>query len=930
MSDTEDYDAIFEKVVLAYGEEDSELAHYGTLHKSGRYKWGSGDNPNQRNRSFLDEVDALHKQGYSEKQIAEGMGMATTELRVLKTLAKNEQRAALQAQASEMSNRGMSNIAIGKELGLNESRVRTLLNPAAVERNNRLRNTADMLKAQIDEKGSLDIGLGTEIHAGISRTQLLQAVAVLKDEGYKMQYESIQQQGTGKNTTLTVLRHPDTDWKQIRNNPETIGTLASYSEDRGVSWNSIKPPLNVSSKRLEVRYGPDGGEDMDGVVQIRRGVKDLSMGGAQYAQVRISVDGTHYVKGMAMYADDLPPGVDMRFNTNKNPTGNKLDALKPLKSLKDGETNPFGATVRQILDKPGDPNGKPISAMNIVNEEGSWDKWGRNISSQVLSKQSPKLAEKQLELRMTEKRQEFDEIMKLTNPEVKRKLLQSYSDDLDSSSVKLKAAALPRQRTQVILPINSLKDNEVYAPNFKDGESVVLIRYPHGGIFEIPELRVNNRNKEARAVLQPGSKKIFDAVGINSKVASRLSGADFDGDTVLVIPNNSGAIKTAQPLKALKGFSPTAEYPAYDGMKTIDGGTWSTAQGKAIFPKGKGPSGRAKQQKMGDVSNLITDMTIKGAPHHEIAKAVKHSMVVIDAEKHHLNFKQSAIDNDIPALKKKYQGKSNAGADTLISKASSSERVGERSLRKASEGGPIDPKTGKKVYTYTNATYTNAAGKVIPKTVKSTKMAEADDAFDLIRGEGTQMERVYAKHANALKSLANESRKAQLTVGKSDWSVSAKKTYSDEVAQLNAKLNIAKKNAPLERQAQAMAGAIVRAKQDANPGMDHAELKKVKNTALVEARNRTGAGKQRIVFTDKEWEAIQAGAVSSSMVKQMLDNADMDRVKELATPRTGTVMTGAKQARAKAMQSSGFTPSEIAEALGVSVSTLNSSLKPKE
>lgn len=55
------------------------------------------------------------------------------------------------------------------------------------------------------------------------------------------------------------------------------------------------------------------------------------------------------------------------------------------------------------------------------------------------------------------------------------------------------------------------------------------------------------------------------------------------------------------------------------------------------------------------VSNLITDMTIKGATDEELCRAVKHSMVVIDAVKHKLGYKQSEIDNDIESLKKKYQ-----------------------------------------------------------------------------------------------------------------------------------------------------------------------------------------------------------------------------------------------------------------------------------
>lgn len=871
---------------------EDELMHIGVLRKSGRYPWGSGSTPHQRNKGFLDYVDGLSKQGLSDGDIAQGMGITVTQLRAAKSIAKTEQRAARQTEAQNMKDRGLSNIAIGEKMGLNESTVRTLLDPSAQARNEMLNSTANVLKDQLAQKGYVDIGSGVEHHMGVSRQKLLTSVAMLKEDGYEVQYVKVPQLGTGKETTVMVLRRPDVDWSEVAKNPEKIGSLAVYSEDNGRNWNKVKPPLSIDSKRVAVRYADDGGSDMDGVMQIRRGVDDLSIGGARYAQVRVAVDGSHYIKGMAMYADDLPKGVDIRFNTNKKDTGNKLDALK---KMKDDPENPFGAVIRQIQDKPG-PDGKVISAMNIVNEEGDWHKWSPSLSSQMLSKQSPALARQQLDLNFKQKQQEFDEIKALNNPAVKKRLLESFSDDMDSSAVHLKAAALPRQRTQVILPVNSLKDNEVYAPNFRNGEKVVLVRYPHGGIFEIPELTVNNKNREANSVIQ-GAK---DAIGIHSKVASRLSGADFDGDTVLVIPNNSRAIKTSAPLAGLKDFDPQRSYPAYEGMKAM--------------------SPRTKQLKMGDVSNLITDMTIKGASQAELARAVRHSMVVIDAEKHKLNWQQSAKDNGISELKKKYQGDSRAGASTLISQASSTVRVAERKARPASEGGGIDKATGEKRFVTTGTTYTNRAGNEVIKTIKSSKMAESRDAFNL--SSGTPMEQVYANYANGLKSMANSARKEMVNTKPAPYSPSARKTYANEVGSLTSKLNIAQKNAPLERRAQLLANATVKAKREANPDMDNAELKKVKNFALEEARNRVQAKKTKIDITPKEWQAIQAGAISNNRLDQILSNADLDRVKELATPRDRPVMTDVKIARANALANSGATPAEIADQLGLSVSTL--------
>lgn len=888
---------------------DDVLAHYGIKRRSGRYPWGSGNNnPNQRNKDFLSYVDKLSKDGISQTDIARGLGITTTQLRAMKSIARTQQRAADEAYARQLKERGLSNVAIGERMGRPESSVRALLDPAASDRNKILDSTAKMLRDEVARTGSLDIGTGVENHLGISQTKLKTAVAILEEEGYRVHYLKVEQLGTGKDTTVKVLAEPEVTWTQLNKDRANIGSVSKHSDDGGRSYLGLRDPENVSSKRLEVRYGKDGGAEMDGVMEIRRGVPDLDMGNARYAQVRIAVDGTHYIKGMAIYADDLPDGVDIRFNTNKESTGNKLDALKGLKTLPDGGIdmdNPFGATI-----KPGGQRG----ALNILNEEGDWGKWSKNLPAQMLSKQRPELAKQQLDMKYESKRQEYDEIMALNNPAVKAKLLQSFADGVDSASIHLKAAALPRQASHAILPINSIKEGEIYAPNYRNGEKVVLVRFPHGGKFEIPELTVNNKNADAKRLI-PGAK---DAVGINSKVAARLSGADFDGDTVLVIPNNNRAVKTSAPLAALKDFDPQSAYPSYPGMPKM--------------------SAKTKQLKMGDVSNLITDMTIQGANDNEIARAVRHSMVVIDAEKHNLNWKQSALDNGIAELKTKYQGSARAGAATLISRASSEVRIAERKARPASEGGAIDKATGEKRYVETDASYVKPAytkvdknGKivqvpeqVIRKTTKITRMEQVRDANAL--SSGTPMEAIYANHANKLKALANTARKSMVNTKSVAYSPTAAKAYAKEVSSLNAKLNVALKNAPLERRAQLIANATVSAKRQANPGLEAADIKKIKNQALAEARTRTGAGKQQIEIGWDEWNAIQAGAISNNRLKKILDNADLDNVKQLATPRTPRVMTDAKIRRAQAMVAAGYTQSEIADQLGVPTSTLNDAL----
>ncbi len=865
----------------------NEIKHYGMPRRSGRYPWGSGENPHQRNNiSFRGHVLELRKQGLSDVEIAKGEGITTTQLRARMSLGKAEQRAADTAEAARLKDKGYSNVEIGKRMGINESSVRSLLNPVLAERASVTMATANMLKDSVDQKRFIDVGAGVENHVGVSRTKLNTAIAQLEEQGYKIHRVNVEQIGMpGQFTIVKVLGAPDTEWKEVVRDLSKIQSITAYTDDFGRTFHTdlgLKPIKNVDSKRIEVKYAEDGGSLKDGVIELRRGVKDLDLGNSKYAQVRIGVDGAHYLKGMAIYSDDMPDGVDIIFNTNKRNTGNKLDALK---RLKDEPDNPFGSTIK-----------RQKGAINIVNEEGDWEKWSKTISSQILSKQTVPLAKAQLALALRQKKEEFEEIMSLTNPVVKRQLLNSFADDCDASSIHLKAAALPRQASKVILPVPSMKENEVYAPTFKNGEKVVLIRHPHGGTFEIPQLTVNNKSKAAKSIME----KAMDAIGIHPNVAQKLSGADFDGDTVIVIPNNKGLIKTSSSLKGLENFDPISAYPGYPGMKSIK-------------PK-------TKQTKMGEVSNLITDMTIKGANVNEIARAVRHSMVVIDSEKHNLNYKQSYIDNGIAALSEKYQNSKRGGASTLISKASSVIRVPHRK-----SGYSIDPVTGSKVYTETGQTYVDSKGRTIKRTSSSTKMAETPNAFSL--SSGRPIEEVYASYANDLKALANASRRVAVTTKSTPYSPSARVAYQKEVDTLNAQLNVALKNKPVERQAQILANSVVNRKKQANPGMDNDDLKKIRNQALAEARARTGAKKTQVNITDREWEAIQAGAISSSKLTQILQNSDLNKVKRLATPRTSVSMSPAKVARAKSMLTSGYTQAEVAEALGVSTSTLSKSLK---
>lgn len=968
---------------------DDELLHYGIPRRSGRYPWGSGDDPYQHGRDFLGRIEELKKTGWKEtpENIKEQFGMTTSEYRSEKAIAKNERRSLDVARAKSLAAECKGATEIGKIMGVNESTVRSWLNEDSAVRMNKARETADFLKKQVDEKGMIDVGTGVERELNISKEKLNQALTILAEEGYIAYNGGIPQvTNPGQQTNQKVLCPPHIKPKGDAKAPseiydyENIHTINDYmSRDGGETYEKkFTYPSSMDSKRLQIRYKEDGGIDKDGIVELRRGVDDLSLGESRYSQVRILVDGTHYIKGMAVYSDNMPDGVDVVFNTNKS---KDVPMHKVLKEIKSDPDNPFGSAIKDAEQggqywytdkKTGE---RKLGLINKRADEGDWSDWKDALPSQFLSKQSRQMAMKQLNIAKADKQAEFDELCALENPTVKKHLLEKFASECDSAAVHLQAAALPGQKYHVIVPINTLKDNEVYAPNYENGTKLALVRYPHGGTFEIPILTVNNKHKQAVDLL---GKDVGDAVGITSKVAERLSGADFDGDTVMCIPTHdrSGKVKivSTPALKGLEGFDPKTEYGP-DSYK-----------GREIRLMTK----KSTQTQMGIISNLITDMTLGDATDAELAAAVRHSMVVIDAEKHKLNYKQSEIDNNIAALHEKYQGKRTGGAATIISRSKGETSVDKRqgSAKVNQKGKPwYDPSrpegsliydladdanlympvrtTNKKtgIVTLTTSdgkkikydpedseakkeyapikrvdketgevTYTNRKGDITyaveRRTQKSTRMAETDDAYTLVSDARHPMEVVYADYANSMKSLANRARMEMVRTGKIEYSRAAADEYKEEVNSLKSKLNTALLNAPRERAAQRMANAEVNAKLQSGQ-IDKSDKKKAGQRALSKYRQELGSvtrKKRNIDITDREWEAIQKGAVSENILKSILNNADTDKLRERATPRSTTTLSQSKVNRMKALSAS-YTIAEIAEKFNISPSTVSKYLK---
>lgn len=1007
------------------------LMHVGVAHDeappgrgSGRYPFGSGARPHQHDWDLKARYDKLKAMGMSEKEIAYAMGYTKDEwdkekqewvqgghiakLRAEKEIAvanvnsdKYEEVMWYYNHIDPKTGKPYTRAEIARLMGLNESSIRSIENTKTAAADNQLFRAANELKAASEEKGFIDISKGAELSLGVSPDRLNTVVEVLKREGYSVQNISIPQVGNpNRLTTMTVLCPPGMEGEAFKHRFEVKSLEDISGIDDVATLKGWQEPVKVDLNRVKILYDEDGGTAKDGMIEIRAKLDaqgnpipacdDLSLGNARYGQVRIAVDcgddGIRYIKGMAVYNPDLSDDMDIRVNSNKSREDGVRKALKDYES---GSPNPFGASVVQtyIRDKDGkifiDPTtGKPkLSAIQFVGTptdddhdmhvEGSWGNWSRNLPAQFLAKQSLPLVQQQLKLKTLDTESQYKDILSMTNPTVKKKLLLDFADECDAAAVDLKAAPLPGQGVHVLLQSNSLKDNEIFAPNYANGTVVALVRFPHTGPFEIPVCTVNNNNQES--IKQIG-KNAKDAVCVSSNTAAKLSGADFDGDTAIVIPmtrkNSRGGfdklveIKSAE-LDSLKNFNPTAEY----GEKRYPGVKYHKM------------TSQEKGREMGVVSNLITDMYAKGCenPDH-LARAVKYSMVVIDAEKHQLNYKQAAKDYGIDELKDIYQKNPDGshGASSLISRSKSPIDVPIRSERYL-----IDPDTGEKTYLSPKKTTKNErtrvkveapkdyryidedgrahkskylkdengkdiyatvggkvkqdktgnyyydkgtgkdakdiwvnTGKVVPITQKVAWMDKAKDARELLSENPNAIEKTYADYANHMKALGNRARKEYSRLQReSNTKIDpeAKKTYAKEVESLNQKLIEAKMNKPRERQAQLLANSRINAALAEDPDRYNSseERRKLRGIMLKQARIDCGAQKSRVTFTDDEWEAIQNHAIGETKLMELLNNADSAEYTARALPRESRI-TPAKRSMVQAYYNAGYTYEQIA------------------
>lgn len=917
-----DWLAVYEKLT------SQDILHEGTPHEgsiphSGRYPYGSGLNQYQHVKDFNTEVNRLRKEGMSWAEIADGLGMSINQVRAKMTENTEIWKYQSALEFDRLLKEGYSATDVAKMTGLPSSTVYSAVKSLDKRREMPVHNSKEMMKEVLDSGYCVDYGKGVEKYLGVSADNLTKAALLLEAEGYEVYSDITFPQATNQSqfTQMRIIAPKGMSKQDILEDMTKIKLPYKYSEDQGQTLEKRQPPVNIDRDRIYVRYAEDGGTERDGTIEIRRGVPDLDLGYANYAQVRIAVEGDMYMKGMAHYSDDIPKGYDVVYNSNK-PKGSADYGVVFKKQDKEDIYNPFSASIKdeselQLIRTKTyvDENGKKQqSALNIVGEEGDWLKWSSSLASQFLSKQSTKLAKTQLDKAMKEHIQEYNDILKIENPYVKEKLLKAFSDECDSDAVHLKAAALPRQGTHVILPEPTLKHNEIFAPNYKDGEEVALVRYPHAGIFEIPKLIVNNQNKECIKKYGLDAK---DAVAINHKAAQQLSGADFDGDTVLVIPTKGKDIRSQPYLEGLKDFDPDIWNLRSTGKKYT-----------ALTKKNKGTP-------MGIVSNLITDMQLQHASDDELERAVKYSMVVIDSPKHDLDYLAAKRYYGIEELSKKYQknpdkSKGYGGSSTLISRAKGEIRVRDRQSYYR-----IDEETGEKIFynkTKDGKMYRVEMNDVVDKkkepyakTLKSTQMYEAKDARSL--SSGTRMENIYADYANGLKDLANKARLDSIRVKDIPYSKAAAGVYEKEVASLMEKLRRSNLNAPLERQANLIANKEASIKLAAKIDYDKDDEKKVRNLCIKEARLRTGASHYDFSITDKEWEALNSGALNKSTQREIFKKVDDDTLKKDAMPKKTKTMSEQQIALVKRLADADYSIAEIADRIGFSTTAVANAIK---
>ena len=111
----------------------------------------------------------------------------------------------------------------------------------------------------------------------------------------------------------------------------------------------------IESSRVLIKKDPA----KEGIIELRKDVADISLGDKKYAQVRIRVGNARaYLKGMAVYSDDIPDGYDIIFYIGQEFGEN-------------GKIRGWDIDINKELKKP----------MTIIKSdaEKAWDRWENSL-----------------------------------------------------------------------------------------------------------------------------------------------------------------------------------------------------------------------------------------------------------------------------------------------------------------------------------------------------------------------------------------------------------------------------------------------------------------------------------------------------------------------------------------------------------------------
>lgn len=881
-------------------------------------QWGTKEHPYDTANAFLEALAQFKAGGGTDKEFGDYLGLSSSNFRDMKSAAKNDVLSENIKSLNDMINRGNSLRSAAAALGVPEATARGWLSTKSNKGGSQIDSITSELRNMLADGKYVDIGEGSEYILGVSTEKLRAAVKKLETEGYHV-INYYQRQMTSINKTqMKVLVPADVESVDVRKDKSKISPPLFYMDSSTGKAEKFERPRSISSNRVQVLAADDPhplggvGIDRDGLIEVRRGVPELSLGKANYAQVRILVDGNKYLKGMCVYAPEgsLPDGIDVRFNSNK-PT-----AEKGYKEAKSNPNNPFGANIkeddelmlaqRHYIDKDGN---RQLSCLNIVSEEGTWFEWSKSLASQVLSKQRIDVIKRQLDSSLNANYRSYLKIMEIENEDIRAKMLDDLAGKIDQNAVALKGAAFNRQAAHVIIPNPDLKPGEIYAPNYRDGESCVLIRFPHGGLFEIPAVKVNNKSKSSKELIGNS----IDAICMNPVDAKTLSGADFDGDTVQVIPNNDGAMIRMEAQKDLQDFDPgiykLGNYPNEKPLKNKERG----------------------YQYMGSITNLITDMSMMGADVKDLVAATKFSMVAIDAWKHGYAVKPAWKELGIDDLIKKYRhGK--RGASTIISRTKSPVYVPEQRLVTNKYEVPKDRlkdwEAGKPVYIPTGRKkFDKKTGEYVVAQMTVDK-GSVQDPRNLV-GHLSPKEDVYADFAYNMHELANSCRKEARMAAAYQKDVNATNKYADAVESIKAKVISRKRKSPYERLAQLIAEADLQVKISDAPELtdNPKELKKAAAASLERARKKIQLTDVDITLTDEEWEALFSNALTSDMFNYVLRHCDPIELSKRALHESDPVMSENMVKRINEMSKNGYSRLEIAEHTGFTLKQLKEVIK---